>query len=86
MKAVTLEESKVKETPKKTIIKPKYFNTPDKPTRQSARLKKGNNLDLGKKIPSFLSGYVEGQPIYSLVRVVPQDIVAGIKDEIAILE
>jgi len=39
MKAVTLEDSsQVKETPKKTIIKPKYFDTPDKPKRQSARL------------------------------------------------
>jgi hypothetical protein len=85
MKAVTLEEStQVKETPRKTIIKPKYFDTPDKPKR--ARLQKASNLEFGKKIPSFVSGYVEGQPIYSLVRVVPQEIVAGIEDEIAIQE
>jgi hypothetical protein len=39
MKAVNLEEaSQVKETLRKTIIKPKYVDTPDKPTRQSARL------------------------------------------------
>ena len=77
MKSVTLEESsQVKETPKKTIIKPKYFDTPDKPKRQSARLQKGTKLQSGKKIPSFVSGYAEGQPIYTMVRVVPQELVA----------
>ena len=84
MKAVTLEESsQVKETPKKTIIKPKYFDTPDKPKRQSARLQKGSRLESGKKIPSFVSGYAEGQPIYTMIRVVPQELVAVIEDEIA---
>ena len=74
MKAVTLEEStQMKGTPRKTIIKPKYFGTPD-------------NLEFGKKIPSFVSGYVEGQPIYTIVRVVPEEIVAGIEDEISIQE
>ena len=87
MKAVNLEEStQVKETPRKTIIKPKYFDTPDKPKRQSAHLQKASNLEFGKKIPSFVSGYVEGQPIYSLVRVVPQEFVADIENEIAIQE
>lgn len=84
MKAATLEESsQVKETPKKTIIKPKYFDTPDKPKRQSARLQKGTKLQSGKKIPSFVSGYAEGQPIYTMIRVVPQELVAVIEDEIA---
>ena len=84
MKAVTLEESsQVKETPKKTIIKPKHFDTPDKPKRQSARLQKGTRLQSGKKIPSFVSGYAEGQPIYTMIRVVPQELVAVIEDEIA---
>ena len=36
-----------------------------------------------KKIPSFVSGYVEGQPIYSMIRVVPQDTVTEIENEIA---
>ncbi|KAI8896739.1 hypothetical protein BC833DRAFT_527887 [Globomyces pollinis-pini] len=84
MKAATLEESsQVKETPKKTIIKPKYFDTPDKHKRQSARLQKGTKLQSGKKIPSFVSGYAEGQPIYTMIRVVPQELVAVIEDEIA---
>jgi len=87
MKAVTLDEStEVKETPRKTIIKAKYFDTPDNPIRQSARLQKATNPEFGKKIPSFVSGYVEGQPIYSSVRVVPQEIVAEIENEIAIQE
>jgi hypothetical protein len=87
MKAVNIEEStQVKETPRKTIIKPKYFDTPDKPKRKSARLQKASYLEFGKKIPSFVSGYDQGQPIYTIVRVVPKEIVAGIEDEIAIQE
>ena len=84
MKAVNLEEStQVKETPKKTIIKAKYFDTPEP---KSQRLQQASNLEFGKKIPSFVSGYVEGQPIYSLVRVVPQEMVAVIEEEIAMQE
>jgi hypothetical protein len=40
MKAVALESSQVKETPKRAIIKPKYFDTPDEPKRQSPSLQK----------------------------------------------
>ena len=80
------ESSQVKETPRKIIIKPKYFDTPDKPKRQSARLQKASNLESGKKIPSFVSGYDKGHPMYTIVRVVPQDIVAEIENEIAIQE
>jgi hypothetical protein len=83
MKAVTLEEStQVKETPSKTIVKSKFFDTPDK---ESAR-QNASNLEHGKRIPSFVSGYVEGKPIYTIVRVVPQEIVAGIEEEISIQE
>ncbi|KAJ8331773.1 hypothetical protein QVD99_002020 [Batrachochytrium dendrobatidis] len=81
MKAVTLQESsQIKETPKKTIIKPKYFDTPDKPKRQSARLQKASN-------PSYVSGYDDkGLPIYTVIRVVPQEVVIRIEDEIAVQE
>jgi hypothetical protein len=40
-----------------------------------------SNLEHGKRIPSFVSGYVEGKPIYTIVRVVPQEIVAGIEED-----
>jgi hypothetical protein len=78
MKSITLQESsQVKDTPQKTIIKPKYFDTPEKPVRMSARL-------LRQPKPSYVSGYDDkGQPIYSLVRLVPQEVVARIEDEIA---
>jgi hypothetical protein len=81
MKSITLQESsQVKDTPQKTIIKPKYFETPANPVRMSARLK-------GQPKPSYVSGYDEKwQPIYSLVRVVPQEVVARIEDEIAVQE
>ena len=87
MKSDTFEESsQVKETPRKIRIKRTHFNTPDKPKRRSARLQKTTQIESGKKIPSFISGYVDGKPIYTLVRVIPQDVVAGIEDEIAIQE
>ncbi|KAH6596261.1 hypothetical protein BASA50_005305 [Batrachochytrium salamandrivorans] len=88
MKAITLEESapQINETPQKTVVKPKYFDTPERPTRQSARLQTSSRLEFGKKTPSFVSGYANGQPVYTTVRVVPQDIVAGIEDDISIQE
>ena len=81
LKSITLQESsQIKETPKKTIIKPKYFDTPEKPKRQSARLQ-------GQPKPSYVSGYDDkGLPIYTLIRVVPQEVVARIEDEIAVQE
>ena len=84
MKALDLKESnQVKETPRTTRTKPKYFDTteePPQPKRQSARL-------LGKPKPSYVSGYDDkGQPIYSLVRVVSKEVVARIEDEIAVQE
>ena len=85
--AVTLaESSQAKETPEKTTIKPKYFESPEKPTRHSAREKKETYFECGKKIPSFVSGYVEGRPIYTTIRVIPQEIVTGIEDEINMQE
>eukprot|EP00842_Homolaphlyctis_polyrhiza_P006826 jgi/Hompol1/732/HPOL_000926-RA len=81
MKSVTLQESSnIKDTPQKTIIKPKYFDTPEKPKRQSARL-------LGQPKPSYWSGNDDnGRPIYKYVRVVPQEVVARIEDGIAVQE
>jgi hypothetical protein len=81
MKAVTLKElSQIKDTPQKIIIKPKYFDTPEKPKRQSARLRE-------RPKPSYVSGYDElGHPIYTLIRVVPPEVVARIEDEITVQE
>ncbi|KAI9337242.1 hypothetical protein BDR26DRAFT_981135 [Obelidium mucronatum] len=81
MKSTTLQESsEKKETPKKTIIKPKYFDTPEKAKTQSARLQ-------GQPKPSYVSGFDDaGLPIYSLIRVVPAELAARIEDEIALQE
>ena len=78
--AVTPKESSyVNDTPKKIITKAKHI-TPDKPNRLSARL-------LTQPKPSYVSGYNEKkQPIYSLVRVIPQVDVARIEDEINVQE
>ena len=87
MKAVPIEESsQVMETPKKAILKPKYFDTSEKPQRHSARLQKSSGSNYGKKQPSFVSGYIDGQPLYSTVRVLPQEVVSRIEDEITLKE
>ena len=83
MKANTLEESsQVKDTPQKTTIKQKYFDTPEKSERMSARL-----LEQKQPTPSYVSGYDDkGQPIYSLVRLVPEEVVARIEEKITAQE
>jgi hypothetical protein len=50
---------------------------------KSVTLEEESILEPEKKIPSFVSGYVEGKPIYSHVRVVPPDTVTRIEGEIA---
>ena len=87
MKAVSIEESsQVMKTPKKNIIKPKYYHTSEKPQRQSAQLQKSSGSNYGKKQPSFVSGYIDGQPLYTTVRVLPQEVVSRIEDEITLQE
>jgi hypothetical protein len=78
------ESSQVMETP--TKIKEKYFDTLEKPQIQSARLQKSSGSNYGKKQPSFVSGYADGQPLYSTVRVLPQEVVSRIEDEITLQE
>ena len=76
---IPAESSQVNNTPNKTVTKSKHI-TPDKPERLSARL-------LAQPKPSYVSGYDEKkQPIYSLVRVIPQEDVARIEDEINMQE
>jgi hypothetical protein len=68
MKAVFIKESsQVMETPV------------EKSQRQSERLSESN---YGKKQPSFISGYIDGEPLYATVRVLPQEVVSRIEDEI----
>jgi hypothetical protein len=71
------------ETLKTTIIKQKHFNTPEKPQRQSARLWHSSGTNYGNNQPSFVPGYVDGQPVYSIVRVLPQEFVFKLEDEMA---
>jgi hypothetical protein len=79
----TEETSQVLETPQKTTIKRKYFDTGEKPQRQSGRIKGRSELpDSVKKVPSFISGYVDGKPIYRSVRVVEEDIVTSIENNV----
>jgi hypothetical protein len=74
------ESSQLIATPPKSTIAAKNFATPKKPVRMSARL-------LGESQPSYVSGYdAKGQTMYSLVRVVPQNVVARSEDDIALQE
>ena len=71
-------------TPQKKIIKPKFFDTPNnKPQPKRSRASNSKSKEnSGKKAPCFISGYSDGQPIYSIVRVVPDTVVAEIEMEI----
>ena len=87
MGAKSIEDSsQVMETPKKTIIKRKYFDSSEKPRRQSVRLQTLPGRNYGKKQPSFVSGYIDGQPLYTAVRILPQDVVSRIEDDITLEE
>jgi hypothetical protein len=87
MKARSIRESsRVMETPQGTSVKPKYFDSSEKPRRQSARLQKSTAPNYREKQPSFVSGYVNGQPVYKFVRVLPQEEVSKIEDEITLQE
>ena len=74
-------------TPGDSIIKRKFHDTTQKPPRRSSRLNPPQNDSSDNdspqiKVPSFISGYEEGRPIYSTVRIIPQDIVNEIEKEI----
>ncbi|KAI8895428.1 hypothetical protein BC833DRAFT_601340 [Globomyces pollinis-pini] len=87
MNQVSIEESsQVMQSPNKSIINPKYFDTLEKPQRQSTRLQKFSESKYGKKQPSFVSGYIDGQPLYTTVRILPQEVVSRIEDEITLQE
>ena len=80
------ESSQVTETPQKVITKRKFFDSDEKPSRQSAKFQKSSGSVSGKKQPSFVSGYIDGRPVYSVVRVLPQEVVLRIEDEIVLQE
>jgi hypothetical protein len=85
--AISIQESsQLMETPKKTIIKPKLFDSLEKPKRRSARLQNASGATYRKKQPSFVSGYIDGQPLYTLVRVLTKEVVSRIEDEISFQE
>ena len=74
------------QTPEHQIIKQNLFETPQKPARLSDRLQKSYGSSHGRKTPKFISGYVDGKPVYSVVRVLSPELVARIEDEIALQE
>ena len=63
--------------------KPKYFDTIEKPTRRSIKY---SGVDSGKKVPTFVPDYVDEEPLYSVIRVLHQEVVVRIEDEIAMKE
>ena len=69
-------------TPEKPSLSSKSHATGVKEQKISARLETPSGI----KQPSFVSGYCNGLPVYSLVRVLAPDVVANIEDEIAAQE
>jgi hypothetical protein len=73
------------DTPKKgEIIRESNFTTDKKPQKQSEQIQSSSGT--GMRQPSFVSGYIDGQPIYSTIRVLPEEDVSRIEDEIALQE
>jgi hypothetical protein len=80
-KEVTHESIAAIETPEKQIISSKLFDTITKPRRKSARLQEAEKKKSASVAPTFISGYDNGQPIYSPVRIVPLEVVAQIEKD-----
>ena len=80
------ESSQATATPKNTMVKSKYLGSSKKRQKLAAPLKKTPGPYNVKKEPSFVSGYIDGQPIYSEVRILTQEAVSRIEDEITLQE
>ena len=80
------ESSQIAETPKNEEVKSEYLRSSKKRQKLAAPLKKTPGPYNVKKEPSFVSGYIDGQPIYSEVRILTQEAVSRIEDEITLQE
>jgi hypothetical protein len=79
--------------PRKNAIQPSQWVTTDSPAKKPKPTPK--SLTTGKKTsgnirevrePSFASGYSNGQPIYSVIRILPEETVTLIEEEIQMME
>jgi hypothetical protein len=78
----TKESVTVMQTPDHQMVKKMHFDTSKKPVEASDRQLRSSSSIQGKKTASFISGYVDGKPVYSVVRVLSRELVAQIEDEI----
>ena len=62
---------------KQTIVKPKFFSSPYK--RRTSYLKQEGD----KVQPTFISGYENGVPVYSTIKVALEEVVKRIEDAIS---
>jgi hypothetical protein len=81
------EQFQVMKTPERAITKRKMWDSPEKqPRRKSARIQKSAGPSNEKKQASFISGYIDGKPVYKTVRVLSPEVVSIIEDEIILQE
>jgi hypothetical protein len=75
-------------TPPRKVVKDRHWNTIRKPLRKSPRLaeKQSNVSSAAKRTPTFISGYCEGKPVRSEIRVLSDDIVQAIESRIQTME
>jgi hypothetical protein len=76
------------QTPPQKVIKKKHWETLGKPLRMSPRLAAMGTkaTSAPRRTPKFISGYLEGKPVYTEVRVVSDESVQTIESRIQELD
>ena len=68
-------------TPKKTVVNKKFWSSTTKPTNTRITRSTSKSAELPSKRPKFVSGHTEsGNPIYTEVRVLSEEMVKQIED------
>jgi hypothetical protein len=80
-------------TPQRVVVHERHFDTVERvpyPSQSRPSVKGGNAKQSNSKHfqqrPMFISGHDKGEPVYSTVRIVPDEIVQRIEEEISIAE
>ena len=74
------------ETPQKNKTKRRHFGSSEKQQRRKSRKRARSGFPESEAVPRFISGYADGEPIYSTVRVYSEKEVSEMEMNIAAKE
>jgi hypothetical protein len=74
------------ETPQKNKTKRRHFGSSKKQQRLKSRKRARSDFPESEAVPRFISGYADGEPVYSTVRVYSEKAVSEIEMNIAAKE